>query len=318
MAFRMAKLLQLGCEISIYPEVSVGPLNVNVNVIKNKAFIFLGLLICISFQAAAQMKRSVAAPKEFPFVGRLILSFDTRKIANMGSNASKEVQTAFAQAKSKGYDFFISNCSVTLIAPNIALTAAHCVMDWPVNKSFNGMLGNGIAATIQFPSSEDAVTIDRVIFSPNYNALDSKTEHWDWALLYLKQPVEDIPPVAMLTESRRFANMFREETFTIVAYDGEIFGSGLPHRDMVRDDCKNTKGPIAAVLRYTADYRIFVNDCKVVSGNSGGPLFVKINNKLHLVGVLSSTTIKPVMTIFPMVSITEIEALRRSFPQNAR
>lgn len=280
-----------------------------------KSVVFCSLLILISSHVDAAPQRKTGDPKEFPFIGRMILSFNTQKIQSMNTSMSKEVHTAFAQAKNKGYDFFVSDCTVTLIASNMALTAAHCVSDWPRNKSFNGMLTNGVSALIEFSNFDDPVAIDRVIFNPKFNVHDSSTYRFDWAILYFKHPVTGIPSAPMVrAESYRFVDIFRNETFVAVAYDGEIFGSGLLQRNLVRDDCKNSKGMGPALVRLRADYKIFVNDCKTVSGNSGGPLFVKIDNQYHLVGVLSSGIEAQSLSLFPMVSWVDVQNLIESVP----
>ena len=167
------------------------------------------------------------------------------------------------------------NCTATLIAPETAITAAHCVYSRePEQLTF--VLGSSVYT----PEKTVQVTGYAIPSEANF-AYDDETLADDVALIYLSEPQElylplyhDRPNLAAFHSAQRPVN-----------YVG--FGFALARSHKVDPGKKRQVAiPIHSIRDRTFIYRSKTrNTC---SGDSGGPGFVTDGDDLFLLGITSS------------------------------
>lgn len=154
-------------------------------------------------------------------------------------------------------------CTGTLIAPHLVLTAAHCVS--PENEG----------ATRHFIAGWDRGTFvthrrsDEVLVHPQYEARNGSARFlYDMALIWLNEPIDanvvpSIPVGRLKTAAPDAAFLFG-------------YHNRRPHVLNAHKDCP---------LRNAA--RVWVYECEVISGNSGGPAVSIGENGPEVVGVIA-------------------------------
>ncbi|WP_168797694.1 trypsin-like serine peptidase [Aliishimia ponticola] len=136
------------------------------------------------------------------------------------------------------------NCTGTLVAPAVVLTAAHCTGNPDVMTNSRVFVagwdrGEFIAAR----------KIKRVVRHPGYQTGSHINIQFDIGLLFLEEPITEVAPLPI--------SLDRAEQVTIAGYHRFV-----PHMLSGREDCP--------VLSRNA--RLLRLNCPVVSGNSGGPV----------------------------------------------
>lgn len=160
-----------------------------------------------------------------------------------------------------------SNCTATLVAPALVLTAAHCVHG----------LDNATAeriATLIFVAGWNrgdyaaAAPAKRVRMAPNRvpGPLRTSIISGDVALVDLAEPIINVPPLPLWTEKM-------PERVGFVAY-----ANSRLHAPALREDCFNV----------SRGERIHYLACGVVSGNSGAPVLAGLPHAPAVAGTLSA------------------------------
>ena len=195
----------------------------------------------------------------------------------------------------------ISFCTAALVSPTLVLTAAHCVHDAktgdahrPDRMTFRAALRHGVEAATR--------KVRRVSVDPRFTARgrpNLANISVDLALLELDRPVV-APQVRPFAASGR---MVAGDRVQVVSY-----AQGRSEAPAREENCE--------VL--DRDFRILVLSCQVDFGASGSPVFMRTEEGLRIVSVISAKGRWGGRTAAYAVAVEAgIEELSRGFSRNA-
>lgn len=167
-------------------------------------------------------------------------------------------------------------CTGVLIAPDVALTAAHCVYDARGQKITPG--------TIVFRAGYHrgkAMAERRVdqVFSPSgyvhdpSGRISGQAMRHDVALLRLSAPIAS----SEADPFRIFDGNAKELPVSVVSY-----GQG-------REEVLSRQAECSVLRRYSGGQLAF--DCNVTFGSSGAPVFVKQDNRIRILSLISAISV---------------------------
>jgi trypsin len=168
-------------------------------------------------------------------------------------------------------------CAGSLIAPDVVMTAAHCVGGGKVTARIKGgvLTSNGV----------ESIAVVAKIKHPNYN---SATSDFDVAILLLKSS-SSIPPVAIDTTIDTWAGSISRVIGWGTTSSGgsaptNILQVDVPVRTNEECDRVSYPGQITPQMVCAGVPEGGVDSCQ---GDSGGPLFVQVGGQPLVMGVVS-------------------------------
>jgi secreted trypsin-like serine protease len=207
----------------------------------------LGILL-VARTSRAVAPGIAAGATEFPATGALIVFYD---------NAPR------------------LTCTGTLIAPDVVLTAGHC-LHFMGRRLPGFILGPQVAAA----TPETTVPALRVVIHPQFVVrAESGAPFHDLALVLLERPLRGVAPEKLLSKS---------ESATIAINAGvDLVGYGQMTHDTKLVGTKN-RGRSKLVETRPFEWVIGApSEPQNCDGDSGGPAFVKIAGKRRLIGIAS-------------------------------
>ena len=197
-------------------------------------------------------------------------------------------------------------CSSTLIAPDVVLIAAHCIDPYALTFGFGDLVDTEYAWSRQAdlssfdgratgqPWPDDAVIVADTVFHPDWDMQALQTGialNYDIALLFLAEPVLDVPP-ALLPSLEESAALSEDTEVAVVGWGQQSqvdFGQTPPAGSyMIK---QQGMSHIAEIGEAEFQVGLEASDVRKCHGDSGGPSFawvgVDTEETMRLVGVTS-------------------------------
>ena len=189
---------------------------------------------------------------------------------------------------------YYAYCSGVLVAPNVILTAAHCITDdkeLPFKALFKA---NKVVAifdqNIGEPQADRIFELSSYAANPDY---DSITLMNDIGLLWLKSdvPVEIAKPQPMLTDYSALQNVISQKIpVDFVGYgmdENQVYNVRRYYTDVLNEWCSQSWCKIDDTYMPYGSVSHLIDDGGPCNGDSGGAVMVAIDEMRYVLAVVS-------------------------------
>ncbi|BAY20992.1 hypothetical protein NIES2100_07360 [Calothrix sp. NIES-2100] len=177
------------------------------------------------------------------------------------------------------------HCTGTLIADDIVLTNAHCVIDPETHQLSQKIqfLPNVINGAVS--NRRDIATVEQVIYGTNFTGDNLSNQTNDWAIMKIDKPLgrkygylgwKSIPPAALINNKKQYF---------FVGYSGDFPNPNKKGYEYLSAGPGWTAGFQAGCSIVKEEEGILLHDCDTAGGSSGGPLIGVIDGQPYIVAL---------------------------------
>jgi V8-like Glu-specific endopeptidase len=173
----------------------------------------------------------------------------------------------------------ISICTGSLVAPDVVLTNAHCVVDPETNQVKSDVIFKPNFRNGQVDDEADIANVVDVIYGTDFSDSDDVPHPNDWAFAKLDRPLGDKYGTLAWTQLSmpELLNTY-EGQLILAGYSGD-FPENAPGRTAgVHDGCSILGEAQGSLL----------HDCDTYGGSSGGPILAVIDDEFRIVALNSA------------------------------
>ncbi len=182
----------------------------------------------------------------------------------------------------------LSICTAAAIAPNVLLTAGHCVTG-PAEKAFV-TLYTSLSCESGFDARVNAVKVSEFVVNEKFN-LQMSEDHvenveGDLALIFLKETLPAGYPIYKIAQPEHLSVA---EPIYFYGYGSTRYGNDPKHANGATI-LRKTQLPGSAVTLDVISKKVRIdqsNGTGICTGDSGGPGLTKIDGELEILGVNS-------------------------------
>jgi V8-like Glu-specific endopeptidase len=205
-----------------------------------------------------------------PFEGRAIVGFDER----IQMTSRKYPWSAVGRIEGVGMDGGGYTCTGTLLAPDIVLTNAHCVVN-PKTQQVSSQIWfqpNLIYGNLQ--DQADLAFVQEYAVGTDFSDFEGANPH-DWAILKLDRPVgEKYGTLPWASLSTRILKQ-NQGQFALIGYSGDFPEEGPGETAGVHIGC--------SILG--EENGLLIHNCDTTGGASGGPIIGIIDGRFQIIGL---------------------------------
>ena len=182
----------------------------------------------------------------------------------------------------------VGHCSGTLVASDIVLTNAHCVMNSETGELHRSIVFQPNVVDNTMQNIDHASEAKSVLFGTNFQDRNEFPHPDDWAFLQINQPLGElygtIPWLPLTVPS------------LIKVFEGELVMVGYSG-DYPRDRPAATAGVHLGCSIVGVYEGSLAHNCDTFGGSSGGPIFIWLNDHPYIVAMHSAEMTNPEVVI---------------------
>ena len=210
---------------------------------------------------------------------------------------------AIGQVNATGYRH-LTRCTGSLIASNLVITAAHCVMDPWRRKPFplhqlhflagvrgSGWLGHSTAKCLHFPPGYEYVGASKILPSLPFEDVPRRALLRDMVLIVLKNDLNNVVPLELDRAEVQSSDI------------------SLVHASYAADRRYVLTGHFGCHL-LAGDQDLWFTDCDTHAASSGGPVFIQRKDDLKLAAIMVGVASRSSSIAIPATKWIEVAAKR--------